>query len=34
MSLHGGTISVRSQYGVGTIISLRLPKRGAAQKQA
>jgi signal transduction histidine kinase len=27
MSLHGGTISVRSQYGVGTIISLRFPKK-------
>ncbi|MDR1124058.1 MAG: HAMP domain-containing histidine kinase [Elusimicrobiota bacterium] len=34
MSLHGGTISVRSQYGVGTIISLRFPKRAAVQKQA
>ena len=28
MSLHGGSISVRSQYGVGTIISLRFPKAG------
>ncbi|MDR1684271.1 MAG: HAMP domain-containing histidine kinase [Elusimicrobiota bacterium] len=27
MSVHGGTISVRSQYGVGTIISLRFPKK-------
>ena len=27
MSLHGGTISVRSQYGVGTIISLRFPRK-------
>jgi len=27
MSLHGGAISVRSQYGVGTIISLRFPKK-------
>ena len=28
MNLHGGTISVRSQYGVGTIISLRFPRKG------
>lgn len=27
MSIQGGTISVRSQYGVGTIISLRFPKK-------
>lgn len=27
MNLHNGTISVRSQYGIGTIISLRFPKK-------
>ena len=27
MNLHGGAISVRSQYGIGTIISLRFPKK-------
>jgi signal transduction histidine kinase len=27
MGLHGGAISVRSQYGVGTIISLRFPRK-------
>jgi signal transduction histidine kinase len=27
MNLHSGTISVRSQYGIGTIISLRFPKK-------
>ncbi|MDR0953433.1 MAG: HAMP domain-containing histidine kinase [Elusimicrobiota bacterium] len=27
MNIHGGTISVRSQHGVGTIISLRFPKK-------
>jgi len=27
MNLHGGNITVRSQYGVGTIISLRFPKK-------
>lgn len=27
MNLHNGTISVRSQYGIGTIISLRFPKQ-------
>lgn len=27
MNIHSGTISVRSQYGIGTIISLRFPKQ-------
>ncbi len=27
MNIHNGTISVRSQYGIGTIISLRFPKK-------
>ena len=27
MNLHNGTISVRSQHGIGTIISLRFPKK-------
>lgn len=27
MNLHNGTISVRSQYGIGTIISLRFPRQ-------
>lgn len=27
MNIHEGSISVRSQYGIGTIISLRFPKR-------
>ncbi|MDR0645505.1 MAG: HAMP domain-containing histidine kinase [Elusimicrobiota bacterium] len=29
MALHEGTISVRSQYGIGTIISLRFPRKQA-----